>query len=269
MCTALPIPRNVQSISEYVEHVTTVSSNWGDEDSFITPWFRGIGNGDTYKLLPGLYRASDINHLHEERKIRGAFASRALPYLSFPHQRAPWEWYFLMQHYGVPTRLLDWTESALVALYFAIAARKPGQTAYPAVWVLDPFALNRITIGADQIYSQDDGALAAYLPTCSSREPPKLPVAIHPDYTDRRMHAQHSKFTMHGSNATPLEDIPTLRELRVTNHLVQITINTPNDEAVDDFKRSLALLGIRNSTVFPDLMGLAKDIKQDYTPTLE
>ena len=42
-------------------------------------------------------------------------------------------WLELAQHYGVPTRLLDWTENALIALYFACESNKNCDA---VVWML-------------------------------------------------------------------------------------------------------------------------------------
>jgi hypothetical protein len=51
-----------------------------------------------------------------------------------------WDEYFLMQHYGLPTRFLDWSESALVALYFAVGAEpRRHEPSDAAVWMLDPW----------------------------------------------------------------------------------------------------------------------------------
>ena len=256
----------VRSISEYVEYVTSIS--WCDGEYFTPPWFRGIGNSDDFKLLPRLYRDTVDSGLKEEPKIRGAFSSRALQYVT-TSRREPWDWYFLMQHYDVPTRLLDWTESALIALYFALYARKPAQCSFPAVWVLDPVELNDATIGVRDIVVPSESSLVKYLPKHGADVQAQLPVAVHPDYADPRMTAQHSKFTMHGSLPIPLEDMPELQQLRNKGRLVRILIAAEDDNAVESFKDSLALLGIRSSTVFPDLTGLAKDIRRDYTPRQE
>lgn len=75
--------------------------------------------------LPGLYRLCGgfkaVKRDRIEDKIREEFIIRA-PALAdvTPVNNSEWEWYFLMQHFGAPTRLLDWTEGALIGLYFAV-----------------------------------------------------------------------------------------------------------------------------------------------------
>src|SRR5438552_9721553 len=57
--------------------------------------------------------------------VRPPPRSTLFPYTTlFRSPGSAWEWYFLMQHYGLPTRLLDWSECALVGLYFAAGDRK-------------------------------------------------------------------------------------------------------------------------------------------------
>lgn len=56
-----------------------------------------------------------------EFDILNRFKHRSIPFQQRP-LNTDWEYLFFMQHFGVPTRLLDWSENSHVALYFAIAA---------------------------------------------------------------------------------------------------------------------------------------------------
>jgi hypothetical protein len=92
------------------------------------------------------------------------FQQRSIPFLARPLQ-GDWEKLFFMQHTAIPTRLLDWTENPFVALYFALTDEPETPNGDAAIWVLDPAAWNRKSLGhitfKGGILSVDDSLLEA------------------------------------------------------------------------------------------------------------
>lgn len=136
--------RNLRAsnVPEFLAAIRDLTAPWFTERTW-GPWFRGQRQA-SWDLIPSLYRFDppwdrSIRVLEDE--IRQEFEVRA-PSLTSERPRNMWEWYALMQHCGAPTRLLDWTEGALIALYFAVRD-KPIEATDAAVWVLDPWELNR------------------------------------------------------------------------------------------------------------------------------
>jgi hypothetical protein len=79
--------------------------------------------------------------LSKFRSLAYPYLDGQLPYFPFSENRSSyWGWLFMMQHYGVPTRLLDWSREALVALLFALgeAVNDEERNHDKVVWLLDP-----------------------------------------------------------------------------------------------------------------------------------
>ncbi len=267
--------KHVESISGYLEHIAKLRDDFGfpKADRF-GPWFRGQERAQ-WPLWPKFYRHCKGNKRIEKRRledeIREEFIARA-PIMcdSLPagdDNRTEWEWYFIMQHHGVPTRLLDWTQGALIALFFAVR-NNPGHYD-AAVWALDPYELNKQTFGVPEtiapsacgISSHERKRLEKWLPPRFKKTAslPQQPIAVYPTHVVRRISTQRSCFTIHGSDAKALD----IREKKADGGLAKIIIPSFH---VKHIRAELESCGIDESTIFPDLDGLGRSICNNWFP---
>lgn len=155
-----------RSLREYVELVNCISQKQADEARMCPLWFRGQEQtGCYYYLEPGIYRYISLKKeknrvndnktygtiwLKEEYRYQHFMARNYEKVSSMPDSLI--EWQEIMQHYLSKTRLMDWSESAIVALGFALEAYinpiEDHETQYrrqndsPVVWTLNPVGLN-------------------------------------------------------------------------------------------------------------------------------
>src|SRR6185503_18203105 len=137
MSTKFEIDVRATSVAAYVE----LFSSGRLARPGQTRWYRGDGLTRTRRaLLPSIARTP--SSIGREWQIYQHFRQNAAAYL--PHATlSEWDWMLYMRHYHALTRLLDWTESPLVALYFAVE-NKALDGREGAVWCLDPERLNEL-----------------------------------------------------------------------------------------------------------------------------
>lgn len=171
-------------------------------------------------------------------------------------------WLYLMQHHGVPTRLLDWSESPLVALYFALEEQeywdKDG-----ALWLLFPVLLNQVSgykprFHAD-IPSDEDEVFMNYVTSTldSEQTTEQKPLAAIVARNSPRMQAQQGVFTISHRDRTPIEKLGEVGKRG--KHIIKYTIPAGRK---DDMLKELALLGISRFQLFPELESIAGAIKE-------
>lgn len=243
--------REITSVGELVEYIVPRA-----EDQEIL-WFRGHQNA-SWKLLPAVFRE---HNTEGERNLTNRFRARAgTRSANLPNYSDLPAWLSLMQHYGLPTRLLDWTRSPLVALYFAVNEYFYTESTVPqdaCIWVCSPHALNRVE-GLGRLTPAINAEVCQALigPAFSNRlyETDKV-MAVMASETDPRMFVQQGSFTIH-SNRMPLE-----RWDKCADFLDKLTIPA---SSVRKIAFELDVCGLRKGDLFPDLQNLATELRQRY-----
>lgn len=165
-----------------------------------------------------------------------------------------WRIAFLMQHHGLPTRLLDWSASFAIALHFALRHAAEHDA---VVWILDALHLNRELLGREQLimHSDLDGDYQDYFIARRKKLPGRV-MALAPSRSSPRLQQQRGFFTLHGELGTGLEEI-------LPSALTKIVIPRA---LCGEARTFLRLSGVNEFSLFPDLDGLARHL--NYTHKL-
>jgi FRG domain len=242
-----------RTINNLAELIQGLEQDVGEYSGAI--WFRGHADSN-WKLLPGYLRL-------EAAPSEGTLLKRFKQSASLLVSREPkdsYDWLFLMQHYGLPTRLLDWSESPLVALYFAVHDSAENIDSSAALWILKPSELNKAAHIDDQneeffIPSFEDEELSNYKLEAIAAGPKRtrlLPIASIATRNNSRIQAQLGVFTIHHLDQVPIEDVGE------KNHTLKYEIPAASRES---FRRELRLLGYSKFSLFPELASIGENIR--------
>ena len=264
----IPI-KNLKDLLSRIREDTTGWANVG----FAKPWFRGQPNKNK-PPLPSIFR--DGNNTHEFH-LSTNFRLVAPGFGETPETRRIDQWLFLMQHVGLPTRLLDWTESPLAAVFFATnkaATRKIENDA--AVWAIDPIELNKLSGISDFPNTWTPSSVLqtikiawgttdepTYLPSGEKvlYKPCEFPIAIYPSSIHPRISRQKSCFTLHGTDKRDFETIFSKHKITLESKFIKYVLPV---NIIEEIWFELNQLGMTYSTIYPDLDGLAKELKVKF-----
>ena len=251
-----------------------------------TPKFIYRGHSDkNYQLIPGIFRWKKLSNGHEvgeysqlEYNILADFISESCRYIKDIPTNDIAAWLEIAQHFGVPTRLLDFTENPLVALYFTCSSSSDIDA---SVWILNEAYYNYIYFGSPILFATHTdqliggivnwGIMCQQRPFADQAQYSQYPVIYRPAYMEERMSSQSSVFMIWGDNRMPLTSIiPDKYHMEFdknpTNpqHGLICHIDVPASSK-KQILAQLNELGINEKFIYPGLDGVGKYIKEKYS----
>jgi len=201
--------------------------------------FRGVSDR-THTLVPKIgrpgarkdpTRGSHLAHSEEAERRALRMFKRTARSLVAHEPKTDLEWLAVAQHFGAPTRLLDWSQSPFIAAYFAL--EKAGTTGVPGIYV----------VPMPHVVSESDAENPFGL---------KEVVAYLPPYISPRIQAQRSVFTVHPCPST--EYVPEGLTLWYF----------PSGSPWFELKQIVDRCGFNRASLYPDIGGLAEYVGWCY-----
>jgi len=208
------------------------------------------GQSKDYPLLPSALREDDQgNRKYTRRAISSFLINFRLN--SYQYMEAPWdvdsdiEWMLHAQHYGIPTKLMDFTTSHITSLLFAVEnAFSDNDESDSVVYFLDPCELNNINKKQSQIITIDKK-------TKINSEELEGPIAIQARKINTRINAQNGLFVLFQDGDKALEKV------YEGDVITKVTIDGSSKRQI---LTSLYSMGISFTHIYPELNSVAKDI---------
>jgi hypothetical protein len=207
-----------------------------------------------------------------ERGLLRRFKRQCYHYLSnTPEEDDFLEWLALMRHYGSPTRLLDWTYSFFVAVYFAMESANQNGCAVWALntdWMIQPFA-SILDSYPDAFFcwERDPHILERDTFTKLFMRQPSIALvgAITPHRLNERLVIQQGTFLCPGDVSKTFEEnlIALLSKAPISkckDNFIKIIINSDLNTK-KDIIISLQRMNMNHATLFPGLAGFAQSLR--------
>lgn len=261
----------VHSLGEFVDVVTPRDPDPQTGRRRDTGVYRGASNA-ARPLLTSLDRLGGLEPAHtkadlEEHILRN-FIRYSRPHLDEGRPHNDWEMLIAAQHHGVPTRLLDWSYSPLVAAFFATRPAPEGHDHPRAIWRLDwqrvhrhfklpPLALQIQDL--DDVFGEKQSHSLSPAKLFSTREHRAFACMIEPPSLDNRIVAQSATFTLCSTTCASFDQF--LEQQQLEDALIRYVIPTGD---VARFRDQLDMVGIDERRLFPDLDGVARAIQRYY-----
>ena len=284
----------INNIQDYINAIEKLKNKYTYEMGGINNYvvepqflFRGHGNHKKYKLEPNILRTkktqygSTTQFSQLEYNILSDFISEARAYEKNIMDNDIKAWLEMAQHYKVPTRLLDFTENPLVALYFACRSKSEEVA---SVWIIDekryennfwdtPYiklALDSQTIVSNIIERE---ILLLGKPEKNNVQDYPYPWIYKPKYQDERMKLQSSMFMIWGSKECALTEMISEHNYMNMDDNEVITSDSPaflyaleiDSEGKSEILKQLDMLGINEKFIYPGLEGIGKTIAKKYS----